>query len=50
LIGPIVLEDASSTRMIPEGAVARCDAPGNVIVDQRLVEQTQEAVTLAKTG
>jgi N-methylhydantoinase A len=50
LIGPIVLEDASSTLMIPEGAVARCDASGNVIVDLKPVEQTQEAVTLAKTG
>jgi N-methylhydantoinase A len=50
LIGPIVLEDASSTLMIPEGAVARCDASGNVIVDLKLAGQTQGAVTLAKTG
>jgi N-methylhydantoinase A len=33
LIGPIVLEDASSTLIIPERAVARLDASGNVIVD-----------------
>jgi N-methylhydantoinase A len=50
LVGPIVLEDASSTLMIPEGAVARCDASGNVIVDLKLAGQTQGAVTLAKTG
>ena len=33
LVGPIVLEDASSTLMIPEGAIARRDAAGNIIVD-----------------
>jgi N-methylhydantoinase A len=47
LIGPIVLEDASSTLMIPEGAIARRDASGNVIVDVRIVEKTLEAVALA---
>src|SRR5581483_9618733 len=33
LTGPIVLEDASSTLLIPDGAVARRDASGNVVVD-----------------
>jgi N-methylhydantoinase A len=33
LIGPIVIEDASSTLVIPEGARARRDASGNIIVD-----------------
>jgi N-methylhydantoinase A len=33
LIGPLVVEDASSTLVIPEGATARRDASGNIIVD-----------------
>jgi len=33
LLGPIIVEDASSTLIIPEGATARCDASGNLIVD-----------------
>jgi len=33
LIGPVVVEDASSTLVIPEGARARRDAAGNIVVD-----------------
>src|SRR5262249_27946379 len=33
LIGPIVVEDASSTLLIPDGARARRDASGNIVVD-----------------
>jgi hypothetical protein len=33
LIGPIVVEDASSTLLIPEGARARRDGSGNIVVD-----------------
>jgi len=33
LIGPIVVEDASSTLLIPAGARARRDAVGNIVVD-----------------
>ncbi len=40
LIGPIVVEDASSTFVIPEGARARRDAAGNIVVD---LEQAQIA-------
>ena len=43
LIGPIVVEDASSTLMIPDGAVARRDASGNLIVDLKAAEQAQGA-------
>jgi N-methylhydantoinase A len=43
LVGPVVLEDASSTLLIPQGAVARRDASGNVIVDLTAVAQTQPA-------
>jgi len=39
LIGPIVLEDASSTLMIPDGAIAQRDASGNVIIDLSVVEK-----------
>jgi N-methylhydantoinase A len=49
LIGPMVLEDASSTLIVPERAIARRDAAGNVIIDLRTVEQTQEAAALANT-
>lgn len=48
LIGPIVLEDASSTLMIPERAIARRDASGNVIVDVGIVEKTLEAAALKR--
>jgi hypothetical protein len=40
LIGPIVVEDASSTLLIPEGARARRDGSGNIVVELR---QTQVA-------
>jgi N-methylhydantoinase A len=43
LTGPIVLEDASSTLLIPDGAVARRDAAGNVIVDLGAAAQAQRA-------
>ena len=33
LAGPVVVEDASSTLLIPQGAVGRRDAAGNIIVD-----------------
>jgi len=33
LIGPIVVEDASSTLLIPDGARARRDASGNIVVE-----------------
>jgi N-methylhydantoinase A len=33
LVGPVVVEDASSTLVIPKGAKARRDASGNLIVD-----------------
>jgi N-methylhydantoinase A len=33
LVGPVVVEDASSTLVIPTGAKARRDASGNLIVD-----------------
>jgi N-methylhydantoinase A len=33
LLGPIVVEDASSTLLIPDGARARRDASGNIVVD-----------------
>ena len=33
LVGAIVVEDASSTLLIPEGARARRDASGNIVVD-----------------
>ena len=33
LIGPIVVEDASSTLLIPDGARARRDTSGNIVVD-----------------
>ena len=33
LVGPIVVEDASSTLLIPDGARARRDASGNIVVD-----------------
>jgi N-methylhydantoinase A len=48
LIGPIVLEDASSTLMIPDGAMARRDASGNVIVDLKAAEQAQGVAALAE--
>src|SRR6185437_840349 len=38
LIGPVVVEDASSTLLIPDGARARRDASGNIVVD---LEQAQ---------
>jgi N-methylhydantoinase A len=33
LVGPVVVDDASSTLVIPKGAKARRDASGNLIVD-----------------
>jgi N-methylhydantoinase A len=33
LIGPIVVEDASSTLLIPDGARARRDASGNIVME-----------------
>jgi N-methylhydantoinase A len=33
LIGPIVVEDASSTLLIPEGARSGRDTSGNIVVD-----------------
>jgi N-methylhydantoinase A len=44
LIGPIVLEEASSTLMIPDGAIARRDTPGNVIIDLSVVEKPRGTV------
>src|SRR5262249_47181816 len=35
LIGPIVVEEASATLLIPDGAWARRDASGNIVVDLR---------------
>jgi N-methylhydantoinase A len=43
LIGPVVLEDASSTLMIPDGAIARRDASGNIIVDLTAAERAEAA-------
>jgi len=47
LTGPIVLEDASSTLLIPEGASARRDASGNVIVELKALAQAQPAAAAA---
>ena len=33
LVGPVVIEDASSTLLIPNGVKARRDASGNLIVN-----------------
>jgi N-methylhydantoinase A len=33
LVGPIIVEDASSTLVVPDGARATCDASGNIIVE-----------------
>jgi N-methylhydantoinase A len=33
LIGPIIVEDASSTLVVPDGARATCDMSGNIIVE-----------------
>jgi N-methylhydantoinase A len=44
LIGPIVLEDASSTLMIPDGAIAQRDASGNVIIDLSVLEKPRGPV------
>jgi len=53
LVGPIVVEDASSTLLIPDGARARRDASGNIVVDLEQAQAAQgEAVPghLAKAG
>jgi N-methylhydantoinase A len=42
LVGPIIVEDASSTLVIPEGAKAQCDSSGNLIVDLTSAEQSTE--------
>lgn len=41
IAGPAIIEDASSTLIIPPGAFASCDAAGNLIVD--LSTQTESA-------
>jgi N-methylhydantoinase A len=41
LIGPIVVEDASSTLLIPAGARARRDASGNIVVDLKPAERAE---------
>jgi N-methylhydantoinase A len=33
LIGPVIVEDASSTLVVPDGARATCDVSGNIIVE-----------------
>jgi N-methylhydantoinase A len=33
LIGPVIVEDASSTLIVPDGARATCDVSGNIIVE-----------------
>jgi N-methylhydantoinase A len=33
LVGPMIVEEASSTLVIPVGAIARCDASGNLVVE-----------------
>jgi N-methylhydantoinase A len=37
-VGPLIIEDASSTLVIPEGARAQCDSSGNLIVDLNSAE------------
>jgi N-methylhydantoinase A len=33
LVGPVIVEDASSTLVVPDGARATCDVSGNIIVE-----------------
>jgi N-methylhydantoinase A len=42
LVGPLIIEDASSTLVIPEGARAQCDSSGNLIVDLNGAEAGME--------
>jgi N-methylhydantoinase A len=52
LIGPVVIEDASSTLVIPNGAKARRDVSGNLVVDLKKPREVGDGVslTLAKAG
>jgi N-methylhydantoinase A len=47
LVGPIVIEEASTTLLIPDGARARRDASGNIVVD---LKPAQAAAGDADTG
>ena len=42
LAGPLVIEEASSTLVIPEGAVVSCDALGNLIVDLKAAQISRD--------
>ena len=42
LRGPAILEDASSTLVVPPGATAWCDAAGNLIVDLETAPRSAE--------
>ena len=47
LIGPVVVEDASSTLIVPEGAIARLDAAGNIIVDLNATSRSESRTQTA---
>jgi N-methylhydantoinase A len=46
LIGPVVIEDASSTLVIPNGAKARRDVSGNLVVDLKKPREARDGVSL----
>jgi N-methylhydantoinase A len=48
LVGPVVVEDASSTLVIPAGATARRDASGNIIVDLKKLQAAEDDVKAAR--
>lgn len=48
LAGPAVVEDASSTLVIPAGATARRDASGNIIVDLKKLQAAEDEVKAAR--
>jgi N-methylhydantoinase A len=43
LAGPVIVEDASSTLVVPSGATVRCDRAGNLIVDLKQASDERRA-------
>ena len=46
LVGPVIVEEASSTLVIPAGAIARCDASGNLVLELNQAQAESETSPL----